>query len=192
MSVIFFKPRDSENGYKEASVDIKKYTSKKLKTIGLYTILDIIKHGEEIGLTVENNDSDDNMYRILELENVRIELIEWRVLSIWTIKIEIFNDDKSLIVYRSPYLDINWHSKIIEWAEISERWKPLEVQWDEKGEWCYYISESISKLAEKLEKKRRTDKLKKEEEENMQNHENERLRLYFNSLFKSERSQHKT
>lgn len=182
MSVIIFKPKGAANEPKKTPIDIKEYTSR--RHISLDSIFDIIKHGDEIGISTYNNDSEDNMHRGLELENVRIELIEWRVLSIWTIKIEVFSENKSLLVYRSPYLNVDWQKESVKWAEDSERGMPLEVQWDEKGQWCYYIAEKLSVFSKKLDDKRRADRHEKDDRENLKNREAARLRTYFNGLFK--------
>lgn len=167
---------------------LKSQSVNRLNTIDLYTIFDILKHGEDVGLCIENNDSLDNMHRVLELDNIRLELIEWRVLSIWTIKIEIFNDDKSLVVYRSPYLDINWRKETLDWAEKSERGKPSLLLWNERGEWCDYISEKIDSISQRLFAKRRADLLQKEDKENLRKQETDKMKTYFNGLFKSKKT----
>lgn len=176
----FFKDKKTRI---EAPKPVEQTTEKKIK---LDVLLDIIKHGDEIGLKVRNEDNEDRMRRVLDLGDVKISINEW---SEWTITIELYNQNKNFTVYESPGLKVDWYSNSneIAWAEYSS--KPLEVEWIHDGEWCEYITKQIEEYKIKLDNKRKVDMLKVEEEESRKRaeklRETSRLKSSFNEIYKN-------
>lgn len=127
--------------------------------IKLRTLLDLIKHGEEIGLNIKNEDLYEQgvlcaRTRILDLGNVSILFSEW---AEWTIEINVHENNKKFTVYHKK-LKVDWDE------ETFNNSHDLEVQWNHVGEWCDYITSKINGLKSSLDKKRVEDKVKEENE----------------------------
>ncbi len=147
----------------------------------LSAIVDLMKHGEEIGLSIKKDDLDGVLSRALALDNVIISLSEW---DEWIVSIDLVEKStEAWCVYTSPGLSVEWGTGEVRWAQRST--KPLEVEWTEVGPWCKVIAGEIDQLKGRLDEKRRKDAEAEEAARQAEEQKQGRLREFYGRLFEN-------
>ncbi|MEC1719052.1 hypothetical protein [Schinkia azotoformans] len=179
--------RSDNNNNLNKKQDVKE----SIETIKLITLLDLIKHGDEINLNIKNEDAYEQgaplaKCRILKLEGVSIKFSEW---AEWTVTIDIHDNDNTFTVYKEKF-KIDWDKETVAYAYKHSN-RDIEVEWDHEGDWCEYISSTIHELKEKLDKHRedaeRQAKLEKERQHELKVKMDKEQKEYFNQVFKNKR-----